>query len=483
MYPLSYQFISKIGATKMIQKLKKTSNRVETWEKFYRLNRYYHSYIQKLTLHIIPKDASIIEFNCKCGELLSRLPNKDKTGVEFSEDFNSCARKRGNGLKVVFADEVFEKAWKKEFDYILLSHTLSNLQDVQEFIKNLKKISHDETRVVVFYFNYLWKPFLDLAQKLGLKLPDENEPNWLSGDDIKNFFYLESFKEIKNDKRFVFPYRIPVISDFINKYLSALPIINSFCLINYSVYRLQPKRKDFSVSIIIPARNEAGNMKGIFNKIPQLGKSMEVIFVEGHSKDNTYQVIKEEIRNYKGPIKARLYKQPGKGKGDAVRFGFSKAKKELFAILDADLTVDPEELPKFYEALAERKGELVMGSRLVYPMKQLAMRTLNVFGNKFFSTIFTFLLGQKIKDTLCGTKVLLKQSYQKIEKNRKVFGNFDPFGDFDLIFGAAKLNLEILEIPIRYKERTYGNTNISRFRHGFLLLRMCLIAARKLRFI
>ena len=221
------------------------------------------------------------------------------------------------------------------------------------------------------------------------------------------------------------------------------------------LFRSLSKRNDYSVSIVIPARNEAGNVEGVLNKLPRVGKSMEVIFVEGHSEDNTFEVIKEEIRKNKSKIKAKLYKQKGKGKGDAVRLGFSKANNELLMILDADLTVDPNEIPKFYYAIAEGKGELIIGSRLIYPMENQAMRVLNYFGNKFFSLAFTFLLGQRIKDTLCGTKVLLKDTYEKIATNRHVFGEFDPFGDYDLIFGAAKLNLKITEIPIRYKERTY----------------------------
>jgi glycosyltransferase involved in cell wall biosynthesis len=214
-----------------------------------------------------------------------------------------------------------------------------------------------------------------------------------------------------------------------------------------------------------------------------MGTKSEVIFVEGHSKDNTHQAIKEEIKRYKGPIKSRIFKQKGKGKGDAVRLGFSKAKGDLLMILDADLTVDPKELPKFYKVAISGKGDLIVGSRLVYPMDKQAMRMLNHLGNKFFSLAFSFLLGQRIKDTLCGTKVLLRSDYEKIKANRNIFGDFDPFGDFDLIFGASKLNLKIIEIPIRYKERTYGETNISRFKHGLLLLRMMIFAAKNIKFI
>jgi len=241
------------------------------------------------------------------------------------------------------------------------------------------------------------------------------------------------------------------------------------------------KRKP-SVSIIIPARNEAGNIKAIFERTPEMGKQTELVFVEGHSQDNTLQHVKNQIANH--PQKtAIILNQEGKGKGDAVRLGFSKSKGDILMIMDADLTVAPEDLPRFYNALVSNKGEFINGVRLIYPMEKHAMRFLNILGNKAFSFLFTFLLGQPIKDTLCGTKVLWKKDYQRIAANRAYFGDFDPFGDYDLIFGATKLNLKIIDMPIRYRERTYGETNIQRWKHGWLLLRMVVFAARRLKFI
>jgi glycosyltransferase involved in cell wall biosynthesis len=175
-------------------------------------------------------------------------------------------------------------------------------------------------------------------------------------------------------------------------------------------------------------------------------------------------------------------KQTGKGKGNAVREAFEKSTGDILMILDADLTTPPEDMPKFYDAICSKRGEFINGCRLVYPMERQAMRFLNLLANKFFGLFFTYLLGQKVKDTLCGTKVVLKSDYNKIKNNRKYFGEFDPFGDFDLLFGAAKLNLKIAEIPVRYKEREYGSTQISRFSHGWLLIKMSLFAAKKIKF-
>jgi glycosyltransferase involved in cell wall biosynthesis len=234
--------------------------------------------------------------------------------------------------------------------------------------------------------------------------------------------------------------------------------------------------------VIIPARNEAGNIPAIFARTPQMGEGTELVLVEGHSRDKTYAAIEATVAEH--PERScQLLRQTGIGKGDAVRLGFSRARGDVLMILDADLTVPPEDLPRFYEALVSGKGEFINGVRLVYPMEGQAMRFLNLLGNKFFSLAFSWLLGQSIKDTLCGTKVLWKKDYEAITNNRAYFGNFDPFGDFDLIFGAAKLNLKITDLPIRYRERTYGTTNIQRWKHGWLLLKMVLFAARRLKFV
>ena len=232
------------------------------------------------------------------------------------------------------------------------------------------------------------------------------------------------------------------------------------------------------MTIVIPCRNEKGNIRPAVERTPAFGLKQELIFVDGHSTDGTLEECHAVARQF--PDKdIKVFEQAGKGKRDAVRLGFAEASHDVLFILDADLTMPPEDLPKFYNALVTGKGEFINGSRLVYAMEKQAMRFLNVLGNKFFSVALSPLLGQPLKDTLCGTKVLSKEHYAQIVANRSYFGDFDPFGDFDLLFGAAKLNLRIVEIPIRYRDRTYGSTSISRFRHGWLLLKMTLFALRK----
>ncbi len=458
--------------------MKSQGHKYEYWNKYSKINNYYYENFRKLAAKIIPSDASVLEFGSKRGELLKYLPNKIKVGVEFDPDF-----KNNKSIKVIYYKDIRKVLKGKKFDYILLSNTLSEIDNIQDFLSVIKKYCHERTRIVSIYFNYLWKPLLDLGEIAGVKSPEYKVPNWLTREDVDNFFDLERYEKIKHGKYFLIPYKIPFFSDAVNKYLSPLPFFRELSLLNYSVYKFNTPIKDYSVSIVVPARNESGNIKGVLNKIPTFPLDTEVIFVEGNSSDYTYEAIDNEMKNYKGNISTKLYKQKGKGKGDAVRLGFSNAKNDLLMILDADLTVRPEELTKFYDAVKIGKGELVMGSRLIYPMENEAMRTLNILGNKFFSSLFSFVLDQRIKDTLCGTKVLLKKDYQKIVENRKVFGDFDPFGDYDLIFGAAKLNLKISEIPIRYRDRIYGTTNISRFTHGWLLLKMSYFALKKFKFI
>lgn len=452
------------------------------WPKYYRLNNYYHKDLQRLALTLIPKHGSVIEFGCREGELLSLLPNKQKAGAEISKIMLSKAKKKSPKIKFYYFNEYENFNIKEKYDYILLSNNLSYTKDVQVFVKKLHKISHENSKIVIIYFNYYWKIILELAEKLKLRFPKPFEPNWLDYEDIKNFFGLEKFDLIKKGQRFLFPYNFPVLSKLINKYFAYSPIINNLCLTNYAIFR--PKRKigKYSVSVIMPARNEEGHISKVLDKIPNMGKNTEVIFIENRSKDKTLEAIKKELSRYRGPIKARYYSYPANCKKEAVFFGFNKAKNDILMIHDSDLTVDPKELTKFYNAMSEGYGEFINGSRLVYPMEKQAMRFLNTLGNKFFSIAFSFLLDQRIKDTLCGTKAIFKKDYE-ILKEQKYFDDFDPFGDFDLIFGASKLNLKIIEIPVRYKARTYGSTNIRRFIHGWLLLKMTFFAAKKIKFV
>ena len=371
---------------------------------------------------------------------------------------------------------------RETFDYIVLPGTLGEVQDIQSFLVSLRKFCTPNTRIIIEYYSYFWQYILKLAEVLHLKRPQKIQ-NWITAQDLINFLTLADYEPIKKERSILLPINIWGVSYIVNRYVAKLPLINALTLNHFVIARpLYKEYKECSVTILVPCRNERDNIEPAITRTPVFGTHQEFIFVEGHSQDGTYQELERVKVKY--PQKdIKIFKQPGKGKGDAVRFGFNQASGDILMILDADLTVAPEDLPKFYEAIRDHKGEFINGSRLVYPMEKEAMRFLNLVANKFFGIFFSWLLGQRFKDTLCGTKVLSRVHYQQIEANRAYFGDFDPFGDFDLIFGAIKQNLKVIELPIRYKSRQYGTTQIERFRHGLLLLRMCAFAMKKIKFI
>lgn len=377
-----------------------------------------------------------------------------------------------------------EKLRSKNFDFILLNGNIHYERDIQEFLLNIKNLCNTNTRVLITYYSTLWKPFIVLATWIGLRR-NTSESNWVAHEDIANLLLLTDFELVRNENKILIPFYIPILSHLFNRYISPLPLFRNFNMVNILIARpfLQEDNSKMSVSIVVAARNEEGNIKNILDRIPKMGPDDELIFVEGNSTDNTWLKIQELSKEYSTKLNIITAQQTGKGKGDAVRKGFSLATKEILMILDADLTVPPEDLPRFYNAIIHNKGEFINGSRLVYPMEKEAMRFFNLLGNKFFAMAFSYVLGQRFKDTLCGTKVITRKNYLKLVKNRNFFGEFDPFGDFDLIFGAARMGLKIVEVPIIYRERTYGTTNISRWKHGVILLAMLIFSARKIKFI
>jgi len=388
------------------------------------------------------------------------------------------------GKTVLYVDKTFRGFEETaSYEYIVMSDILGYARDVEEFLRSARGALVPNGRIVITQYSSLWEPILRLASMLRLRAPSE-EQNWLSPHDLRNFLYLAGFEAIREGNKMLLPVYVPLLSTFCNTILANIWPFSRLGLIHYVVARPVPSSGADapSLSIIVPARNESGTIERIVNELPELGAFTEIIFIEGHSRDNTLAEIERVAKQYKGTKRIQYAVQDGTGKGDAVRKGFDMATGDILAIYDADMTVPPQDMEKFYRAIASKQGDFINGSRLVYPVEKGAMRILNFFGNKFFSLAFTAILGQSLKDTLCGTKVLSKKDYERIRENRAFFGDFDPFGDFDLLFGAAKLNLKITEVPVRYKERVYGETNISRWKHGWLLLKMTVFAARKLKF-
>ncbi len=443
---------------------------------------YFYSLTENYLRFYVPEGSSVLLIGCGTGELLHALKPSRGVGIDISGGMIEEARKnfpeydfRVQDVEALDMDETF--------DVVIFSDVIGYLDDIQATFQRMRSVCNERTRVMITYFSIFWQFPLQLAERLGLKMKSPYFA-WLEPDDIANLLDLSGFDIIRKNLKVLFPIYIPLLSFFFNFFLANLPLIRRLCLLEIVSARPKPGgvREERSVAVLIPTRNEQGNIAAALDRLPKLGSHTEVIFVDGHSTDGTLNEVERQAAA-RPDMDIRWYSQDGKGKGDAVRKGFGLAKSDILMILDADLTVPPEELPKFYEAIVEGKGEFINGSRMVYPMEDRAMRFLNVLGNKFFSIVFTWLLDQRFKDTLCGTKVLTRENYRMIAANRSYFGDFDPFGDFDLIFGAAKLNLKITEVPIRYRERTYGATNISRFRHGMILLKMCVYAYKKIKMI
>lgn len=455
-------------------------------------HKYYYQSLSRSLASRIPPGQRILDIGCGTGDLLASLRPSAGVGVDLSPKAvaHASARHGETGLRFIegdASDPDVLRATGGPFDVVLVVNVVTLVDDVQKLLQSLRAVCHARTRVFVYSYSRLWQPILRLAESAGLKTRQPPE-GWLPPEEIANMLGLADFEEVRRDAHMIFPMGIPLLSTFLNRYVGHLPLVEHLSLVFGIVARSAPPRASEgpgprpTVSVIIPCRNEAGHIAPLVERLPDLGPGSEFIFVEGNSTDDTEEVIRRVVaQNPSRPF--RFFKQPARGKGDAVRLGFSEARSDIVLILDSDMGVAPEDIPKFVDALASGKAEFVNGSRLVYPMEDRAMRFFNLLANKGFARLFSWLLGQQVRDTLCGTKVLFRADYERIAANRSYFGDFDPYGDFDLLFGAARLNLRIRDVAIRYHERSYGDTNISRWSGGWLLLRMSAFAARKLKFV
>jgi len=449
-------------------------------------NRYFHEADQAYMKFLIPKGSRVLELGCGDGQLLAALNPSFGVGVDLSPQMIAIAAATYAQLEFHagnIEDDAFLETITGPFDYIVISDTIGLIEDAEALFETLHRLMTNETRLILAYYSHLWEPVLRVAESLNLKMPQVDQ-NWLSTADTTNLLALADYEVVREEWRQLVPRRLLGVGTFINWFIATLPGIRLLCLRNYLVARPLPRlprpEKMPSATVLVPCRNERGNIESAVTRLPKFAPDIEILFVEGHSKDGTFEEC-ERVKAAYPDRDIKVFRQPGKGKGDAVRKGFAEARGDILMILDADLTVPPESMPKFYNAIASSRGEFINGTRMVYPMEDTAMRTLNNIANRGFAKIFSYLLNQRFTDTLCGTKVLWRRDYDRIAANRHYFGDFDPFGDFDLIFGAAKLNLRIVEVPIRYAGRSYGETQISRFTHGWLLLRMVLFAWRKLK--
>ncbi|MHC4674524.1 MAG: glycosyltransferase [Planctomycetota bacterium] len=452
------------------------------YDRWRKKNQYYYRELTRLFSRHVSPGARVLEIGCQAGDLLDKLQPAYGVGLDENLHLIQMAKKRHPNLNF-YAGQIEQIPKNEKFDFVIICNTVGNMADVQKVFSDIKPYCWPETRIIVAYHNALWEPILTMASRVGWRRPVTKQ-NWLSRDDLVNLFDLAGYQVVKQFCEILMPKPLPLISKLCNNFLVKFWPCKHLALAIMVVARpiMEPFQKQSpAVSVIVPTKNERGNIEPIIQRTPNMGSRTEIIFVDGWSTDGTQDEIKRCIKAYPDRTIRFVAQQGKKGKGQAVRQGFKDAQGDVLMILDADMTVEPEDLPKFLNALTEGKAEFINGTRLVYPMQENAMKFLNKCGNRFFSLLFTWLIGQRFRDTLCGTKVLTKQNYRKIVDGRAYFGELDPFGDFDLIFGAAKNDLKIIEVPVRYGARTYGQTNISRFRDGWLLIKMSCIAFWKLR--
>lgn len=471
-------------------------------DRWNRRNRAYYRDLEVFHQFWITPGSRVLEIGCGTGDLLAQVQPGLGVGIDFSKNLVAIAQAKHPHLHFHCLDaETFSPAdlnldldlfdldfnldlKESGFDVIILSGVLGHLSNIQTVLQRLHLFCHPRTRLILTFHNYLWQPLLNAAETIGQRRPQPPQ-SWLSMDDVENLLNITGYRTVKTGRRFLCPKNISLLSSIANRFLVQLPFLNHLGLTNTIIARPDPAflpQSALSCSVVIPARNEAGNIANAIARLPQLGRQTEVIFVEGHSSDHTWAEIQRIVQQGHPHFTLKAFQQTGKGKADAVRLGFAQATGDVLMILDADLTVQPEDLPHFFEVIASGRGEFVNGSRLVYPRSGEAMPWLNNLANKFFSLAFSFLLDQKIKDTLCGTKVIRRDDYEKLVAGRSYFGDFDPFGDFDLLFGATKLGLHLVDVPVRYQPRVYGASNIAHVKEGLVLLKMCLYASQKIKF-
>jgi SAM-dependent methyltransferase len=438
----------------------------------------YHDFVREIYRALVAPGQSVLEIGCGRGDLLAALEPRRGVGVDVSPEMVALARQRHPGLE--FIEGVGEDlALDATFDYIVLSDLVPYVHDLQRLFDAVARHCHATTRVVVSGYSQLWRPGLAALAMLRLR-PRRPIRNWVAPEDLVNLFELAGLEVVSQRSEMLLPLRPGPLGAVVNGGLARLPGLRRLTLSHWIVGRPTARPLPHTgTTVLVPCRNEAGNIPGLVERIPDMGPATEILFVEGHSTDDTRARIEAEIPRHPDRD-IRLLVQTGKGKANAVREGFAAAKHDVLMILDGDLAVAPEDLPKFYAALVAGRGDVINGTRLVYAMEPGAMRFLNLLGNRFFASLLSFVLGQYVKDTLCGTKALHRSQWERIQAMRHEFGQEDPYGDFEILLGAALLGLKILNLPVRYGARGYGEPNIQRMTEGPLLLRLALGGFRRI---
>ena len=459
------------------QHLTRLAHKRECWIEH---NRYYYNLVGRLLRFLVEPGKRVLSVRCSTGELLAAVQPKIGKGIEICSEIVDLAKRRHPQFTFHVAFPDTDEFWHcfndsgEKFDYIAFND-IDDTVDVQRALENLKPLCERHTRLLITTYNHLWEPLVTLAESFRMKVP-RIEQNWFSDADVRNLLTLSGYETLETRRVVLCPKYIPLISSFLNGFCARLPGLNRLCMTEVHVARLIPPPLDkekLTVSVIIPCKDECGNVASAVHRIPSLGGRTEIIFCDDKSTDRTADEVRR-MQEMHPECDIRLEEGPGISKAKNVWTGFNAASGDILMILDADLTTMPEELPYFVDAIVSGTAEFVNGSRLIYPVPRGAMKGANMLGNKLFSLAFSYLFNQRVKDTLCGTKVLWRSDWQRIKPFLGSWGIEDRWGDYELLFGAAKLNLRIIDLPVHYQERIYGTTKMTRvFQNGIIMLRMC----------
>lgn len=433
--------------------------------------KYYHKINNSLLSFLTLQGSSILVYGYINPEAIEIFKHRKITLI--LTDAGDYSRLKLRAVKKLLVKRYEDYVPSKKYDYILLSGTLGKTDDMMGLLLNVQKGCGTSTRIIVYQHNHLWQWILNFLERYNLK-SREIVHNWLSVSDIKSYLMGAGFETTRLYRRTICPINPLGLGVFVNSLFTLLPILDFFKLDQYVVSRSIDKQLlDKSLTICITVRNEKENIEPIVKSLPIVTRNQEILFVEGYSTDGTRLEIRRVANKY--PKKnVRVIGQPGRGQGDAIRVGFKKAKGEIIILYEGDQTSDPLDIKYFYNAILTQKFEFIEGSRFVYPLDNDRMPVLKRFGNIVFAKWFSFFLGQTTTDVLSGIKVITKSGYEKVYQTWGKLGVSDPFGDFELLYGAVRHGLKIGEIPMRYYPRVYGKSKTSIFVHGPILIKMAL---------
>jgi SAM-dependent methyltransferase len=436
----------------------------DNWELYRERNAYFHRTQRALFRTYVAPGTAVLELGCATGDLLAAVGPGRGVGVDLSKRMVEKASRKYPAMQFFEADATFFET-PERFDYILINNVLEYSEDIQSLLRNCRRLLKPRGRLLATTLNPMWTPLLRIGERRRLCTPD-TQRNFVTGRDAANLLALTGFEVVKLTRRTLFPKRIPVLTAAINLWAEQTPLVRRLCLTEFLVARpAAGAAGEYSVSVVVPCYNEAGNIEECVRRVPAMGTHTEVIVVDDGSSDGTALLVKPEL-NRAVEVRCVAY-HPNRGKLSAVTTGFEAARGDILMILDADMTVPPEDLPYFYGPFREGLADFINGTRLIYPMATGSMKFENFLGNKLFGVLVSWLTGIHLSDTLCGTKAFFRDDYRHFEMG------YDPWGDVDFLFGAAQQTCKVLEVPIHYQERRAGQSKMKALRHSWALLKAC----------